>query len=100
MPILGTEVKGSKRWLDFFFLPRFQPIEVVKPFTIIFIALILSSEKSWNIYLNIFKLHINFTHIFFINDTTRYWSNITYFFIMVCLGLYFWSKPSVNTKFF
>ena len=50
VPILGTEVKGSKRWLDFFFLPRFQPIEVVKPFTIIFIALILSSEKNWNIY--------------------------------------------------
>ena len=50
VPILGIEVKGSKRWLDLFFLPRFQPIEVVKPFTIIFLATILSSEKNFNIY--------------------------------------------------
>ena len=50
VPIIGTEVKGSKRWLDLFFLPRFQPIELVKPFTIIFLASILSSEKSLNIF--------------------------------------------------
>jgi len=60
VPILGIEVKGSKRWLDFFFLPRFQPIEVVKPFTIIFIALILSSENNWNIY---FKYFLSFLSI-------------------------------------
>ncbi len=51
VPVLGTEVKGSKRWLDLLFLPRFQPIEIVKPFTIIFIATILCSEKNFNIYL-------------------------------------------------
>ena len=51
VPILGTEVKGSKRWLNLFFLPRFQPIELVKPFIIIFIATILCSEKNFNIYL-------------------------------------------------
>ena len=51
VPILGTEVKGSKRWLNIFFLPRFQPIEIVKPFIIIFIATILCSEKNFNIYL-------------------------------------------------
>ena len=50
VPILGTEVKGSKRWLDLFFLPRFQPTELVKPFTIMLLALILSSEKSIHIY--------------------------------------------------
>jgi len=50
VPIIGTEVKGSKRWLDLFFFPRFQPIELVKPFTIIFLATILSSEKNFNIY--------------------------------------------------
>jgi len=54
VPILGVEVKGSKRWLDLFFLPRFQPIEIVKPFAIIFISLILSSEKNLNIYLKYF----------------------------------------------
>ena len=50
VPVLGTEVKGSKRWLNIFFLPRFQPIELVKPFMIIFIATILCSEKNFHIY--------------------------------------------------
>ena len=36
VPFLGSEVKGSKRWLNLFFLPRFQPIEIVKPFIIFF----------------------------------------------------------------
>ncbi len=50
VPMVGIEVKGSKRWIDLFFLPRFQPIELVKPFLIIFISLILSSQKYTNIY--------------------------------------------------
>ncbi len=50
VPIIGIEVKGSKRWIDLFFLPRFQPIELVKPFLIIFISLVLSSQKYSNIY--------------------------------------------------
>jgi len=60
VPVLGTEVKGSKRWLDLFFLPRFQPIELVKPFIIIFIATILCSEKNFNIY---FKYLLTFISI-------------------------------------
>ena len=51
VPFLGTEVKGSKRWLNLFFLPSFQPVELVKPFIIIFISTILCSEKNFNIYL-------------------------------------------------
>ena len=27
VPIFGVEIKGSKRWLDFSLLPKFQPIE-------------------------------------------------------------------------
>ena len=50
VPFIGVEVKGSKRWIDLNFLPRFQPIELVKPFLIIFISLILSSRKYTNIY--------------------------------------------------
>jgi cell division protein FtsW len=48
VPIIGTEVKGSKRWLDLFFLPRLQPIELVKPFFIITLSLIISHEKLSN----------------------------------------------------
>jgi len=51
VPIFGTEVKGSKRWLNLFFLPQFQPIELLKPFIIIFVAVILCSEKNYNIYI-------------------------------------------------
>tara|TARA_B100001971_G_C18207940_1_gene548799 strand:- start:365 stop:1489 length:1125 start_codon:yes stop_codon:yes gene_type:complete len=54
VPITGIEVKGSKRWLDFLFLPKFQPIELLKPFIIVMIATILSSEKNNNIYYKYF----------------------------------------------
>ena len=51
VPIIGIEVKGSTRWIDFFFLPRFQPIEILKPFLIVMLATILCSNKSSNLYL-------------------------------------------------
>ena len=57
VPIIGTEVKSGKRWLELFFLPRFQPIELLKPFIIIVIATVLSSEKKISIY---FKFFISF----------------------------------------
>ena len=38
VPLLGVEVKGSKRWIQFLFFPRFQPIELVKPMFILFVA--------------------------------------------------------------
>ena len=50
VPIIGVEVKGSKRWIDLFFLPRFQPIELLKPFYIIMISTILCSVRISNIY--------------------------------------------------
>ena len=51
VPIIGVEVKGSKRWIDIFFLPRFQPIEILKPFLIIIFATILCSKKISSLYL-------------------------------------------------
>ena len=51
VPIIGVEVKGSKRWIDLFFLPRFQPIEILKPFLIIIFATILCSKKISSLYL-------------------------------------------------
>ena len=46
VPFIGIEVKGSKRWIEIFFLPRFQPIEVLKPFLIIILATILCNNQS------------------------------------------------------
>tara|TARA_Y100001958_G_scaffold132866_1_gene102712 strand:+ start:1909 stop:3033 length:1125 start_codon:yes stop_codon:yes gene_type:complete len=51
VPFIGVEVKGSKRWIDLYLLPRFQPIELVKPFLIILISLILCNQKHTNIFL-------------------------------------------------
>ncbi len=51
VPIIGIEVKGSKRWIDLYLLPRFQPIELVKPFFIVFLSVLLSSQMLVNIYL-------------------------------------------------
>ena len=47
VPIIGVEVKGAKRWLDFYFF-RLQPIELLKPFFILATVRILTIEKLRN----------------------------------------------------
>jgi cell division protein FtsW len=44
VPIIGVEVKGAKRWLDFYFL-RLQPIEILKPFFILMTVKILTFKN-------------------------------------------------------
>jgi len=66
VPIIGVEIKGSKRSLNVLFLPRFQPIELLKPFIIIIIASILSSEKNRNIYYKYFLSFIVIVPIIFL----------------------------------
>ena len=59
VPVIGVEVNSAQRWIDLYFLPRFQPIELVKPFLIVLISLILSNEKYTN---NYFKYLFSFFH--------------------------------------
>ena len=47
VPIIGVEVKGAKRWIDFYFF-RLQPIEILKPFFILMTVKILTYEKFKN----------------------------------------------------
>ncbi len=47
VPFIGIEVKGAKRWLNFY-LFRFQPIELVKPFFILATVKILTIEYFKN----------------------------------------------------
>ena len=47
VPFVGVEVKGAKRWLDFY-LFRLQPIEILKPFFILMTVKILTFEKLKN----------------------------------------------------
>ncbi|WP_440909122.1 FtsW/RodA/SpoVE family cell cycle protein [Candidatus Pelagibacter sp.] len=49
VPVMGVEVKGSKRWLDFILLPRFQPVELLKPFFVVIVSLILCSKYQLNL---------------------------------------------------
>ena len=44
VPFVGVEVKGAKRWLDFYFF-RLQPIELLKPFFILATVKILTVDN-------------------------------------------------------
>jgi len=48
--IVGVEIKGSRRWMDFDPLPRFQPVELLKPLFIIFVARIIVLNEKIDIY--------------------------------------------------
>jgi len=43
VPLIGIEVKGSKRWLSLYFF-RLQPIEIIKPFFVLLTANILTYD--------------------------------------------------------
>ena len=45
VPLIGIEVKGSKRWLSLYFF-RLQPVELLKPFFVLITANILTLDKN------------------------------------------------------
>ncbi len=51
VPILGVEVKGAKRWLNFYVF-RFQPVEFIKPFFVLIISQIIASGWIKNLNLS------------------------------------------------
>ncbi len=53
VPFVGIEIKGAKRWLNFFSL-RFQPIEFIKPFFVLIIAQIIGLKWIKNMNLSYF----------------------------------------------
>ena len=53
VPFIGIEVKGSKRWIDLGYLPRFQPVEIIKPFFIVILSTLLCLKKN-NLYFKYF----------------------------------------------
>ena len=63
VPFFGVEVKGSKRWIEIPFLPRFQPIELLKPFLIVILASVLSYENKKNLYYKFFLSFLILTPI-------------------------------------
>ena len=64
------------RWIDILFSPRFQPIEILKPFLLIVISSVLTLNNKNNIYFKyLFSFLIIFPVILFLIITTRYWPN-------------------------
>ena len=61
VPFIGIEVKGSMRWIDLPLIPRFQPIEILKPFLIIMISTIFTLNNQRHLY---FKYLFSFLIIF------------------------------------
>ena len=53
VPFVGIEIKGAKRWLNFFSL-RFQPIEFIKPFFVLIVAQIIGLKWIRNMNLSYF----------------------------------------------
>ena len=98
VPIIGIEVRGSKRWLEFPFLPRFQPIEILKPFIIIMVALVLSTEKGKNIYYKYFLSFIVIVPIMFLLITQPDIGQ-TFLIFLVWLSLIFISGISLVVFF-
>ena len=47
VPIIGVEVKGARRWINFYFF-KLQPIEILKPFFI----LMTVKQKKWSFCMN------------------------------------------------
>ena len=67
IPVFGIEVKGSKRWMGFDPFPRFQPVELVKPLFIIFIAKIIILNEKTNIYKrHLYSFAVLFIIVFFL----------------------------------
>jgi len=48
--IVGVEIKGSRRWIGFANFLGFQPVELLKPLFIIFVAKIIVSNEKTDIY--------------------------------------------------
>jgi len=61
VPIIGVEVKGSARWINLPGIPRFQPIEILKPFLIIMISTVFTLSDQKKLY---FKYLFSFLLIF------------------------------------
>lgn len=87
--IVGLEVKGSKRWLNFYFF-NFQGSEFFKVFFILFLAEILTVKKLLsNSFLNFIKIFLYFLIPFIIIFKQPDLGNaMVYFFIFFALLMF------------
>ena len=76
VPFIGVEVKGAKRWLNFY-LFRFQPIELLKPFFILATVKILTIEYFKNSQIKyFFSFSLLSSVLFFLIDQPDLWQSV------------------------
>lgn len=88
--IIGLEVKGSKRWLSFYFF-NFQPSEFLKIFYTLHLSTLLTQleEEATNYYLNFLKtLMVFFIPFFIIFRQPDLGNSLVYLFIFSILILF------------
>jgi rod shape determining protein RodA len=87
--VVGLEVKGSKRWLNFYFF-NFQGSEFLKIFFILFLAEILTVKNILaNSFLNFVKIFLYFLLPFFIIFKQPDLGNaMIFFFIFIVLTMF------------
>ena len=67
VPFIGLEAKGSTRWINLPLIPRFQPIEILKPFLIVIIATVFTLNNQKHLYFKyLFSFFIIFPVILFL----------------------------------
>ncbi len=67
VPFIGLEAKGSTRWINLPLIPRFQPIEILKPFLIVMIATVFTLNNQKHLYFKyLFSFFIIFPVILFL----------------------------------
>lgn len=87
--IIGLEVKGSKRWLDFYFF-RFQPSEFLKIFFILYLSVFFSkTNESINMLSTFLKsIFYLFIPVFIILNQPDLANSLIYFFIYLVMALF------------
>ncbi len=65
VPFVGIEVKGAKRWLDFYFF-RLQPIELLKPFFILVTVQVLNLSQLKNTQMKYFLSFLLLSSVIFL----------------------------------
>ncbi len=99
--VIGIEARGSKRWLDFYFL-RFQASEFFKPFFILFMSDYLSTKDLFkNDFSLFFKSFLYFLLPFFIIFKQPDLANAAAFLVIYLLIVFFSNIPKKYlTSFF
>lgn len=84
--IVGVEVKGSKRWIDFYFF-RFQSSEILKIFFILFLADFLSKVEAHHNSFSTFLMSFLYASIpaAIIFKQPDFGNAVVYMFIYLCM---------------